>query len=92
MNTNTTGDDAVRAALESHAANMSAEEFRVFIMRVRPPTEASQLLSGAQPDPAARIRDITASIAAKTQHAKPKIQTDPNYLNKLKGYGPAGRA
>lgn len=90
MTTPNSNTEALRAALEQYAANMTTDEFRAFIMRVRPPAEANQLITTS--DPADRSRAMTASIAAK-QAKRPTvdtnghpIRTDPNYLNKLKGY------
>ncbi|MEM6109210.1 hypothetical protein AAHS21_23685 [Mycobacterium sp. 050272] len=75
--TTDTGDDARRVAIEQYLADMSAADFRALVYRVRPPGETSPLST----DPAARMRAMTASIAAK-QQLRPRVD---NQGHPLKG-------
>lgn len=83
MTTPTTGDEAaVRAALEQYAANLSPEDFRMFVMRVRPPGEK---WAQQADDPAVRGQNLLDGITAKVAQ-RAQLKTDPNYLARLKGY------
>jgi len=53
-----------RAALEEHVRGMTDNDFQQLVARTRPPDNSTS-------DPAARMRAMTASIAAKQQKRRP---------------------